>query len=74
MVCPVLPKNEAAWDRGLRILLGVVLVGLTFLGPKTAWGLLGVVPLATGIAGSCPLYALVGASTRPPVDAGPTPR
>ena len=74
MVCPVLPKNEAAWDRGLRIVLGVVLLGLTFLGPKTAWGLLGLVPLATGVAGACPLYALLGASTRARTDTTPARR
>jgi len=70
MVCPVVPANESAWDRGLRILLGLVLLALTVGGPRTAWGLVGLVPLATGVAGRCPLYALTGLSTRRP-GAGP---
>jgi hypothetical protein len=66
MNCPMVPLNEAAWDRGLRILLGLVLLGLTVWGPRTAWGLVGLVPLATGVAGRCPLYPLVSLNTRAP--------
>jgi Inner membrane protein YgaP-like, transmembrane domain len=64
MICPLLSRNEAAWDRSARIVLGLVLLGLSIWGPQTAWGLLGFVPLATGLAGSCPLYALARVSTR----------
>jgi Inner membrane protein YgaP-like, transmembrane domain len=74
MVCPLLPRNEAAWDRGARILLGLVLLGLAVWGPRTAWGLLGFVPLATGVAGACPLYALLGITTRAPANAEPAAR
>lgn len=59
----ILPRNEHTVDRGLRIMLGVALLALTFVGPQTRWGLLGLVPLATGLLGSCPLYTLLGIST-----------
>lgn len=57
------PKNEGAVDRGVRVLLGVGLLSLVFVGPQTLWGLVGLVPLLTGLVGSCPLYTLVGVST-----------
>ncbi len=59
----LLPPNEHPVDRALRVLIGAVLLALVFVGPKTLWGLLGVVPLATGLIGSCPLYTLLGLST-----------
>ena len=52
--------NVGKWDRVFRVLLGVVM--LAFL-PKTTWALLGLLPLATGIAGQCLLYRLFGWST-----------
>ena len=52
--------NVASWDRALRMLVGVVLLALAVVGPKTAWGLLGVVPLITGAMGICPLYRAFG--------------
>lgn len=55
--------NEGWIDRLLRVIVGFVLILLTVMGPKTAWGWLGVVPLVTGAAGYCPLYALLGFST-----------
>jgi hypothetical protein len=56
--------NEGALDRGLRLVLGLALVAGAFVGPKTPWGLVGIVPLATGLLGYCPTYALLGISTR----------
>jgi len=56
--------NEGALDRVLRIILGLVILSLAFVGPKTAWGYLGVIPLLTGLVGFCPLYALLRISTR----------
>lgn len=58
-------KNENTMDRVIRILFGLTLLGLAVLGPKSPWGWIGVVPLATGIIGFCPLYRLVGISTCP---------
>ena len=55
--------NEAGVDRLVRILIGVVLLALVFVGPKTAWGWLGMIPLTTGIVGFCPLYRVVGIDT-----------
>lgn len=57
------PVNEHKVERVLRVVLGVVLLSLVFVGPQSAWGLIGIVPLATGILGSCPLYTLFGVST-----------
>lgn len=58
-----LPRNEAGIERVVRVVLGLGLLGLTVFGPKTLWGLIGIVPLATGLIGSCPLYTLLGFST-----------
>jgi hypothetical protein len=58
-------NNEAGWDRGLRIALGLGLLSLTVIGPQTWWGLFGLVPLFTGLWGFCPLYRLFGLSTCP---------
>lgn len=55
--------NEAAIDRIARVAVGLLLLALVFVGPHTAWGWLGLVPLATGIVGFCPLYRLVGIDT-----------
>lgn len=57
------PHNEGTVDRALRVVLGLALLSLLFVGPKSWWGLVGVVPLLTGLVGSCPLYRLFGAST-----------
>ena len=59
----ILPNNIHPVERGIRIVLGVVLLSLIFVGPKTWWGLLGLVPLVTGLVGSCPPYTLFGIST-----------
>lgn len=59
------PANEAKVERAIRVVLGAALLTLTFVGPKTLWGLVGLVPLVTGLLGSCPLYTLFGISTCP---------
>ena len=56
-------RNEGSVDRALRILVGIGLISLVFVGPQSAWGWIGVVPLVTGLAGTCPLYTLLGIST-----------
>ena len=63
MLAKLLPANEHAIDRVLRVALGIALLALVFVGPKIPWGLLGIVPLATGLLGSCPLYTVFGLST-----------
>lgn len=54
--------NEGTTDRALRIFAGVLLLGLAISG-TTAWGWVGIVPLLTGLAGYCPLYAILGMNT-----------
>ncbi|HSK76246.1 MAG TPA: DUF2892 domain-containing protein [Thermoanaerobaculia bacterium] len=58
-------KNVHPAERIVRIALGLGLLSLVFFGPQTLWGLVGLIPLATGFAGSCPLYSVFGFSTCP---------
>jgi len=55
--------NEGGVDRILRVLLGLGILALVFVGPKTPWAWLGLVPLVTGLVGYCPLYALLRLNT-----------
>ena len=55
--------NVGGIDRVLRIAVGVVLIGLVAMGQIGWWGWLGVVPLATGLIGWCPPYAMLGINT-----------
>jgi hypothetical protein len=57
--------NESTLDRVIRVVLGLGIISLAFWGPKSWWGLLGLIPLATGVVGWCGVYALIGASTCP---------
>lgn len=57
--------NVGGVDRTLRIVAGVALIGLTLAGTIGAWGWIGVVPLATGLVGFCPVYPLLGLNTCP---------
>lgn len=63
LVEKLFPRNEHTLDRALRVLLGVGLLATVFAGPKTPFGYLGLVPLVTGLLGSCPLYTLFGVGT-----------
>jgi hypothetical protein len=65
MPAKLLQINEHPIERVLRVALGLGLITIAFIGPKTPWGFLGVVPLVTGLLGSCPLYTLFGFSTCP---------
>jgi hypothetical protein len=57
--------NVGGVDRAVRITAGLAVLSLTFVGPASLWGLVGAAPLLTGLTGWCPLYALLGLSTRP---------
>lgn len=57
--------NVGGIDKILRIVVGIVLIGLAALGIVGAWGWIGVVPLLTGLFGWCPLYPLLGINTCP---------
>jgi hypothetical protein len=61
-----MPRNEGTIDRALRILLGLALLAIVFVGPQTPWGWVGIVPLVTGLVGFCPLYRLLGINTCAP--------
>jgi hypothetical protein len=56
-------RNLGTVDRVLRIVAGIALLSLVFIGPQTAWGWLGVIPLGTALMGWCPAYALLGVRT-----------
>jgi len=55
--------NVGGIDKFLRIVIGLILLSLTVAGPKTMWGLVGLVPLLTGLINFCPLYPVIGLST-----------
>ena len=57
--------NVGGIDRILRIVVGIMLIGLAATGTVGWWGWLGVVPLATGLFRFCPMYRLLGMSTCP---------
>ncbi|MBO9644143.1 MAG: DUF2892 domain-containing protein [Pseudacidovorax sp.] len=57
--------NVGTLDRVLRIVAGLVLIGLALAGVIGAWGWIGVVPLATGLLRFCPAYTLLGLRTCP---------
>ena len=56
-------KNIHPVERSLRVILGLVLISLAFVGPKNLWFLLGIIPVITGFIGWCPPYAIFGMST-----------
>jgi hypothetical protein len=55
--------NEHAIDRAVRVIAGLVLIGLAATGTVGVWGWIGVLPLVTGAIGFCPGYAIFGMST-----------
>jgi hypothetical protein len=62
---PMFKTNVGGIDRVLRIVLGLVLIALVFVGPQTPLGWIGLVPLLTGLLRTCPLYSLLGMNTCP---------
>ena len=61
--------NEGSVDRVLRIVVGLALLVWFFVDQGAGFWhyakLIGIVPLATGLLGSCPVYSLLGVSTCP---------
>lgn len=55
--------NIHKYERIIRIIAGLALVSLAFVGPANLWFLVGLVPFATGLIGWCPPYALLGINT-----------
>ena len=56
-------KNVGGIDRILRIIVGLGLISLVFVGPQTPWGWIGVIPLLTALVSFCPAYRLIGMNT-----------
>jgi len=61
MMCNIHPV-----ERVVRGIVGLGVLALVFVGPKTLWGLVGLVPLLTGLTGYCPPYHLLGINTAGP--------
>ena len=55
--------NVGGMDKIVRIVAGLALLATTVIGPKTLWGLVGIVPLATAFMNFCPAYTLLGVNT-----------
>jgi hypothetical protein len=55
--------NVGTVDRTFRIVVGLALLSLVFVGSHTLWGLVGLVPLLTGLARFCPAYGIAGVNT-----------
>jgi hypothetical protein len=56
-------NNVGQIDKIIRIVLGLALIALVFVGPQTPWGWIGVVLVVTGLVGFCPAYKLIGVNT-----------
>lgn len=56
-------QNLGPVDRAVRLALGIALLAMIVFPPVTAWGWLGLFPLATAILGACPLYTVLGVET-----------
>ncbi|MFN3891422.1 MAG: DUF2892 domain-containing protein [Beijerinckiaceae bacterium] len=56
-------QNVGNLDRILRIVVGLGLLSIIFVGPKTWWGLVGIIPLATALMRNCPAYSILGVNT-----------
>ncbi len=55
--------NTHGVERFFRVIIGLFVLSLIFWGPKSLWGLLGLIPVFTGLSGWCPLYSILGIST-----------
>ena len=55
--------NIGTADRAARIIVGLIIVSLSFWGPKSPWAYIGLIPIFTGIFGYCGLYTLLGINT-----------
>lgn len=56
--------NVGGIDRILRVVVGAGLVAATVLGAIPVWGYIGIIPLVTGLVGFCPLYPIIGFSSK----------
>lgn len=63
MSASLLPHNVSTADRAARVVVGLFVLSLAFVGPRSPFGYLGLIPLVTALVGSCPLYTAFGIST-----------
>ncbi|MBL7665200.1 MAG: DUF2892 domain-containing protein [Bacteriovoracaceae bacterium] len=56
-------KNVHPIERVVRVVFGLGLISMAFIGPENKWFLVGIVPVLTGALGWCPPYQLLGIST-----------
>ncbi|WP_299181323.1 DUF2892 domain-containing protein [uncultured Neptuniibacter sp.] len=56
-------KNIGNLDKMVRVLVGLVLIALVFVGPQSVWGWIGVPVILIALFGWCPLYKVLGIST-----------
>ncbi len=56
--------NVGTVDRAVRIVVGLGVLSLVFIGPHTPWGYLGLIPIASALIGWCPVYLPFGINTR----------
>ena len=56
-------KNVHSIERVARVILGLGLVSQAFIGAQSPWFFLGLIPLAFGVIGWCPPYAMLGINT-----------
>lgn len=56
-------RNVGTIDRIVRVVVGLALISLVFVGPQTPWGWIGLVPLLTAVVSFCPAYRLIGMRT-----------
>lgn len=57
--------NVGSIDRAVRIVVGLALIAMVYVGPQTPWGWIGLIPLLTGLFRWCPGYSLLGINTCP---------
>lgn len=57
--------NVGSTEKTIRIIAGLAILSLIFFleGNARWWGLVGLLPLVTGLSGYCPAYTLLGMST-----------
>jgi hypothetical protein len=55
--------NIGKVERIVRIVIGMAVLSLAFVGPRAQWAYLGIFPILSGVIGWCPPYALLGIST-----------
>jgi len=60
-------KNLGSADRVIRLIVGIALIAMVFVGPHTPWGWIGVILVATAFLSFCPIYRVFGIRTcKPP--------